>query len=147
MQFNLRPGDFPPNELDHTLTRLNVALRQSRPVGVPLEIWFNPEGRSDEYDLTVDYNWDPANPNTNPVSTPAFARHRASSQVNWDESPTPMDQLEPFGTWRFRVRNEDAAAELIRQQENNQNALNLDWLEDILLMMEYNSNIEYRYAK
>ncbi len=146
MQFELRPGDFPPNELDHALTRLNVAFRQSRTVPVPLEIWFNPAGKTDEYALEADYTWDPADPNSGPVSIAAFARHRPDSQATWQMVVTTMGQLAPFGTWRLRLRNEDADPDLLDGQEHSQNKLKLDWLEDLLFVVAYDASVEYRYA-
>jgi hypothetical protein len=146
MQFELRPGDFPPNEIDHATKRLNLAFRQSRIVTVPIEIWFNPIGVTDEYSLEADYAWDPAVPSSGPISVAAFARHRADSQAAWRTVATHMTKLAPFGTWRLRLRNEDATQTLIDRREHAQNKLLLDWLEDLLFVVAYDASVEYRFA-
>jgi Tc toxin complex TcA C-terminal TcB-binding domain len=146
MQFELRRGDFPPNEDGHTLTRINVALRQSRTMAIPLELWFRPADATEEYALDANYTWDLTNPASGPISVASFARKRTGPAAAWQAVSTPMAQLSPFGTWRLRIRNEAAAAAIVDGQEHNQNKLVLDWLDDTLFAVSYDANVEYRYA-
>lgn len=146
MQFDLRPGDFPPNEVDHGMRRLNIAFRQRRPVPVPVEIWFNPVGTTEEYTADANYTWDPDDPNTGPISVSAFTHRLANGAAGWQPVDTPLDQLAPFGVWRLRLRNEDADAVLIDRQQYNQNVLTLEWLEDALFVVAYDANTTYRFA-
>jgi Tc toxin complex TcA C-terminal TcB-binding domain len=145
MQFELGPGDFPPNEQAHALARLNVAFRQSRPIVVPIEVWFSPVGKTDEYALTAEYDWDVSDATSGPISVSDFSMRRTGPTATWQTVPTPMAQLSPFGTWRVRLRNEDAAADLVDSQEHQQNKLDLDWLDDGLFVLAYDARVDYLY--
>jgi hypothetical protein len=78
---------------------------------------------------------------------PASRSHwRTGPAATWQSTPTAMSTLSPFGRWRIRLRNEDAAASLVAGQEHGQNRLQLDWLDDVLFVVSYTADIEYRFA-
>jgi hypothetical protein len=146
MQLEVRPVDLPRTEIDHALTRVNLALRQARPLQVPIALTFRPQGGADEYGVDAVYDWDPEDANTGPLSLAAFTRFREGPDAAWGQVVTPLEQLAPFGTWWLRLRNEDAGGDLVASQEHEQNVLNLSWLQDLLLVMVYRANVGYRFA-
>ncbi|MGH8928629.1 MAG: hypothetical protein ACRDWH_09785, partial [Acidimicrobiia bacterium] len=116
MQFEVGRLDLPPNEIDHRLQTVNVAMRHEAPLEVPIELTFRPAGGTVEYAVEADYDWDPASASGGPVSVAAFSRRRSGPAATWQQASTPVGDLAPFGTWRLRLRNENAASALVSVQ-------------------------------
>lgn len=167
MEFEIRKSDFPPNESVIEMLRLNLVLAQEQTlrkssVKAPIEIEFIPDepiGAMDLYAVQIEFDWDIANDKGGPISLTAF------SHKNGQTSPIPIlfSTLKPFGRWRLKIKTngQDSAGrtidsanypELFKNSSSisignpNQTKLDLNWLKDILFVITYNANVEYKFA-
>lgn len=167
MEFEIRKSDFPPNEFVSEMLRLNVVLAQEQTlskssVKAPIEIEFitgEPTGAMDVYTVQTEFDWDIANDKGGPISLTAFSHKNGQATPN----PIPFSTLKPFGRWRLKIkangqdsvgRTIDSAnySELFKNSSSisignpNQTKLDLNWLRDILFVITYNANVEYKFA-
>ncbi|MDX3188616.1 hypothetical protein PV458_09455 [Streptomyces sp. MN03-5084-2B] len=127
VEFALTPGDFPPNEQQQRVRRLTIAAGGGFTGRIPVKVAFHPAGGTEtqvEGDLQD-----------------GRLALRPSAAFPFGDGP-------PFGTWKVRVRNEaDPAAypELFSGSTviNGRRRLALDWLTDLLLVLEYRAVSRY----
>jgi peptidoglycan hydrolase-like protein with peptidoglycan-binding domain len=146
-EFELRRRDFPPNELDHTIKRLNLAFRQERPIKLPLEIEYQPQQAGETYgpiySVQLDYEWNSDANTGNPIALSAL-QDGAGTAV-------PLSTLRPLGRWTLRLRydaDRNAYAEFFQNAtgQGAQTHLDLNWLQDALLVLTYDAVVEYKYG-
>jgi hypothetical protein len=127
LRMELSQSNFPPNQEQHRLKRVLLAATAAVPK-VPVEISFTPAGGNTAYSVQGKLE----ESRLTLVGTQTF----------------PIQSLSPFGAWMVRVRNEADPAEYPDTFNGastlyNQRKLNLDWLEDLLLVFEYEAKTRY----
>ena len=147
LEFEVRRRDFPPNELDHRITRLNLAFRQERPVLVPLALEYQPQQPNGSYGpvyrTQVDYAWNPVANTGSPISL--------STLEDAAGATVALNTLPAFGRWALRLRYDADRAAYPAFFQNvtglgAQTRLDLSWLQDALFVITYDAAVEYQYG-
>jgi hypothetical protein len=124
---DLTAADFLPNEDNQKMRRLTIAAGKV-PGKIPVELQFTPPGAAAPYSVDGDLD-----------------------QGRLDvtrTAPFPLDTLSPFGRWTLRIRNEEKAATYPALFAgaaivDGQQELDLAWLTDLLLVVNYTAESRY----
>jgi Tc toxin complex TcA C-terminal TcB-binding domain len=129
LRFALGAVDFPPNREVYSVRRVTVVIGGAAPGRIPVEVSFAPIAGGKTYTETgevVDGRW--------PLS---------------ETLALPLKSLTPMGSWSVRVRNEAALAPVYpalfttEELTPGRRILDLDWVTDVLLVVEYRARTRY----